>query len=73
MEEKEFAFDVKLFAVVRVNALTVEGAREKMRKVIDAVEPRGLPADVRLTEFSLSEDGEEENGQPFEIDGEFQA
>lgn len=70
MEEHEFAFDVKLFACVRVKASTVEEARERMKAVIDATTPHDLPDTVRLTEFSLSEDGEDENRTPFEIDGE---
>jgi hypothetical protein len=32
---REFAFDVKLFAVIRVQATSTEQAREHMRKVLD--------------------------------------
>lgn len=64
---KEFAFDVKLFAVIRVRAETVEQAREQMTKVVNATSPSELPDDVQLTEFSLSEDGEDENREPFEV------
>lgn len=66
----EYAFDVKLFAVIRVKAESLEQARVLMRKVVDATAPTELPSTVELTEFSLSEDGEDENEEPFEIDGE---
>lgn len=66
----EYAFDVELFAVVRVKATSLQQARKHMRRVLDAVEPKALPKTVRLTEFSLAEDGEDENEEPFEIDGE---
>lgn len=74
----EYAFDVKLFAVVRVVAKDVKAAREAMGTVIDAMEPsehwvggfNSVAQSLRITEVSLSEDGEDENRVPFEIDGE---
>lgn len=70
VELHEYAFDVKLFAVVRVKAANQQEAVTRMRKVIDAADVSSLPKDVGLTEFSLEEDGEDENEEPFEIDGE---
>lgn len=76
----EFAFDVKLFAVVRVVAPNIDIARAAMRDVIDCMEPTGRKQhsqdddgnvnSVVITEVSLEEDGEDENEEPFEIDGE---
>lgn len=68
----EYAFDVKLFAAVRVIAPDADAAMRTVREVIDAVSPADtdLGDGVHLTEFSLSEDGEGENEQPYEIDGE---
>lgn len=76
-ETHEYAFDVKLFAVVRVVAPDLQSAITTMTAVIDAMEPcsdwiagfNGNSA-CRLTEVSLAEDGEGENRRPFEIDGE---
>lgn len=73
----EYAFDVKLFAAVRVVAPTLADAVAAMEATIDAMEPtpdwvegfNGLSR-MRLTEVSLAEDGEEENRRPYEIDGE---
>lgn len=73
----EYAFDVKLFAVVRVKAESLEKAQAAMRLTVDALEPTGdwiagfnSAAKVKVTEVSLDQDGEGENETPFEIDGE---
>lgn len=73
----EYAFDAKLFAVVRVVAPNLESAIRNMESVIDAMAPtdqfiKGFndAAKVKITEVSLGEDGEDENRTPFEIDGE---
>lgn len=74
----EYAFDVKLFAAVRVRAKTKKQAIELMEQVVDALEPseewtarfNEQLDDVCVTEISLDEDGEDENREPFEIDGE---
>lgn len=66
----EYAFDVRLQAVIRVKATSIKQARKHMRQVVDAADAKSLPPSVQLTEFSLSEDGELDNEQPFEIDGE---
>lgn len=78
---KEYAFDVKLFACVRVRATSVAEAREAMHKVISCIDPSkeaiddlnalsGMDTGVKITEVSISEDGESENELPFEINGE---
>ena len=73
----EYAFDVKLFAVVRVRAESLEKARAAMHLTVDAMEPTGEWLDsfnsqeqVKVTEVSLAQDGEGENEMPFEINGE---
>lgn len=74
----EYAFDVKLFAVVRVRAACKEDAIDLMNQVVDGLTPSDAWVerfneqldDVCITEVSLSEDGEGENREPFEIDGE---
>ena len=74
----EYGFDVKLFAAVRVVAADEKAAIEAMEKVIDSMEPgehwiggfNDTAQSVRITEVTLSQDGEYENCTPFEIDGE---
>lgn len=75
----EYAFDVKLFAVVRVVAANKRDAIKAMEQTIDALdlsdaEISGLNSilvqGLRITEVSLAEDGEDDNRTPFEIDGE---
>ncbi len=62
---KEYAFDVKLWAVARVKATTEAEAREKLRS-IDCVDLAYEHGDVRMTEASLQDvDGSE----LFEVDG----
>lgn len=78
----EYAFDVKLFAVVRIVAAGKTDAIETMKTVVDAMDPtehwvagfnQGAKGQqLRITEVSLSPDGDGENEEPFEIDGEFQ-
>lgn len=74
--EKEFAFDVKLAAVVRVSANSEKAARAAMERVLQACEPTGPFLDgfnaeyghgsgIRITEFSL--DPKEPN--LFEVNG----
>lgn len=79
----EYAFDVKLFAVVRVKAPTLEEAIEAMEVVIDGLEPSPRTLErineqmdctygdtVEITEVSLSGPRDEaENYVPFEING----
>jgi len=71
-ELHEYAFDVKLFAAVRVKAYSLGEAKAAMAQVIDGMEPcadwiSGFngASRVKLTEVSLSRDGVE----VFEIDG----
>lgn len=80
----EYAFDVKLFAVVRLNAPNLDAARRALADVLDAAEPSdgfcagynsvaGAGVDgVTITECSLSPDDGNEPWciEPFEIDGE---
>jgi len=73
----EYAFDVKLFATVRVIAASPAMAAAAMENVVDSMKPTGdwsplYPggkSKVLITEVSLAEDGENENRVPFEIDG----
>lgn len=77
-EQHEYAFDVKLFAVVRVKAPDLATAIAVMESTIDAMQPtdhwvegyNSTATQVKITEVSLGEDGEDENRTPFEIDGE---
>mgnify|MGYP001158833262 CR=1 FL=1 len=62
---KEYAFDVKLFAVARVMANSEAEAIEKLHNVVDCIDIGYDANDVRLTEASTE-------GDPdlVEIDGE---
>lgn len=78
----EYAFDVKLFAVVRVVATDKKSAIKAMEQVIDGMSHdehwvNGFNAkaafnaqSLRITEVSLDEDGEDDNRVPFEVDGD---
>ena len=74
----EYLFDVKLFAAIRVVADDVQLAREAIGAVVDAMGPsehwiggyNDKAKSLRITEVSLSEDGDDENRMPAEIDGE---
>jgi hypothetical protein len=76
----EYLFDVKLFAGIRVDADNLKNAQDAVRKVVDGMEPdfnwiRGfnmVSKTAQLVDVTLSEDGEEDNKSPVEIDGEFQ-
>lgn len=74
----EYAFDAKLFAVIRVRAPNQAAAIAAIEQVIECLDlseatldgvNSTLASDVRITEVSLAEDGEGENRTPFEIDG----
>lgn len=82
-ELHEYAFDVKLFAVIRVKAASVAEARQVAEELCDAMSPTepftaGYNEEcgrqgrsVEVTEVSLSGFGDEEgNVDPFEVDGE---
>lgn len=62
---KEFAFDVKLFAVARVTAKTEKEARAKLHNVVDCLDVGYDGHGVKITE--ASNDGTPEL---IEIDGE---
>lgn len=69
----EYAFDVKLFAVVRVKAGSETEARELLERVIDACDVAEIEAHpIKLTEFSLAADDSvyPQGAELFEIDGE---
>ena len=70
---KEYAFDVKLAAVVRLNASSEQQARSILERVLDCIdysrETLDDFSDARLTEVSICVD--DANGPMlFEIDGE---
>ncbi|MCG5220231.1 hypothetical protein [Streptosporangium sp. KLBMP 9127] len=62
---REFAFDAKLFTVVRVKALTEEQARSTAVAVVDSLPIDHTGAGVTVTEVSM-------DGEPdlIEVDGE---
>ena len=65
---KEYAFDVKLVAVVRLNAKTERGAREQLSMALDCVAGPSVDG-ANVTAFSLEVD--DINGPClFEVDGE---
>lgn len=77
----EYLFDVKLFAAVRVTAPDLQAARKAMLRSIDCLDLSEVAIDginstlgqsVRITEASISQDGEDENMMPAEIDGDCQ-
>jgi hypothetical protein len=72
----EYAFDVKLFAVVRVKASSEREARAAYKEAIDCVNADDFRwgtiktssgAEVRVTEMSLDEPT---NDELFEVDGD---
>ncbi len=75
---KEFAFDIKLAAVVRVCATDEKSARAILPVVLDCIDLSEATidgindgygvADVKLTEASISQD-DEDGPQLFEVDG----
>lgn len=78
VEQPEYAFDVKLFAVVRVKARSLAEAIQALDSTVNSMQPsdhwiegyNSIGTAVKITEASLSEDGDDDNRQPFEIDGE---
>jgi hypothetical protein len=66
MTTHDFAFDVKLAAVIRIRAASEAEARKTMQEVLQACEPaaplvEGLNEtrrDIRITEFSILPDTE---------------
>ncbi len=74
MSKHEYAFDVKLFAVVRVEADSLARAKRAIVKALDCasfnVSFEHAQGAVRVTEASVDID---ESGGPdlFEVDGEF--
>ena len=70
-ELHEYAFDVKLNAVLRVTAESEEEARTIMSAVVESTDTDELRLwhqEVKLTEFSLSSE-EAETPELFEVDG----
>ena len=68
----EYAFDVKLFAVIRVQATSTEDAKKTAQQAIDCVDLSKCVLNntaTKITEATLSTD-DEERFDPFEIDGE---
>ena len=75
MTQHEYAFDVKLFAVVRVTAASVDEARGAIGRLLDC-EPFNVrfsdrSASLVVTEASAYTD--DDGPDLFEIDGEFVA
>lgn len=68
MSEREYAFDVKLWAVCRVQASSEKEARKKMLDAVDCIELKFDHDGVKLTEACVEDSGEE--SELFEIDGE---
>jgi len=70
---KEFAFDVKLFAVVRIKAQNEKEARRKLAYFEDEFDLfanlTDSTSEVVLTSASFDDNGAE-NAELFEIDGE---
>lgn len=76
----EYAFDVKLFAVVRVNAPNEKAARMGLGKVLDCMDLSEATIDgindvienVRITEASLAPDDDvyPQGAELTEVDGE---
>lgn len=64
----EYAFDVKMFAAIRINAETEAEARLKLADALEAATCTTL-IDGKVTEFEASVD-EGESVWLFEIDGE---
>ena len=66
--EHEYAFDVKLFAVVRIKAKSEESARTLLNEALSCANIDWKENNVNITEASLTTD----DGEPllFEIDGE---
>ncbi|WP_315768522.1 MULTISPECIES: hypothetical protein [unclassified Bradyrhizobium] len=71
---KEYAFDVKLWAVCRVKAEDEKQAREAMKIALDCVDvgfkfgPDIDGCEVSLTEASIEDEGD--SSELIEIDGE---
>jgi len=65
----EYAFDVKLWAAVRVIANSEAEARKKMLDVCDCLDVGYDKDGVKITEASI-EDEDGETSELFEIDGE---
>lgn len=64
----EYAFDVKLAAVVRVKARSQQAALSLLRRKLDCeTPPEAEAAGVRITEISIDD---EAGPHCFEIDGE---
>lgn len=63
----EFAFDIVLYSVARVEDATKEEAIKKLLNVVDCLEINHEHDGVKLTEASLGADTEP---KLFEIDGE---
>ncbi|MGZ6195522.1 MAG: hypothetical protein ACXWML_09855 [Candidatus Binataceae bacterium] len=68
--DKEFAFDVKLWAVCRVKAPTQAKARKKMLDRLNCLAINlETPDGVKITEASIEDDSGKES-ELIEIDGE---
>jgi hypothetical protein len=69
-DNHEYAFDVTLTAVVRVQAKSVDSAREKLKQIDSVSADVKAGSDMRITEVSLRSVGDSFGDKPFEIDGE---
>lgn len=67
MDEREYAFDVKLWAVCRVRAETEAEARAKMLETIACINIAFDHDGVSVTEANIEDDGDE--SELFEVDG----
>jgi hypothetical protein len=66
-KEREYAFDVKLWAVARVIATSEEEARKKMAEELGCLPVDYDNNDVRVTSASIEDSGEDDL---VEVDGE---
>lgn len=64
----EYAFDVKLFAVVKVKAGTEARARIILQEALDGIYPDGAIDHLYVTSVSITTDDSEPD--LFEVDGE---
>lgn len=77
MKTHEFAFDVKLWAAVRINAPSLDAARRGLAAILDAAEPtngwvegyNGNREGCTITEVSVQPETTSDM-TPYEVDGE---
>lgn len=67
MPKKEYAFDVKLWAVARVTASSETEARKKMAEHLQCIDVGFDAEGIKMTEASIEDS---DNDELLEIDGE---